>query len=474
VLKPLPGSRSFDKPKETMTTLRVPTLRLLFASAVVAASSLALPAASADDVDHRAARGPSAGKSTPKVQLCHGKRATIVGTRGDDVLVGTNGPDVIVGRAGEDRIIAKGGNDWICGKSGYDSLYPGGGADHVEGGQDGDRTHYSAGDDVIDGGLGWSDTLDYGSSPSHIHVDVGERVATVGAAEHDRFEGLEDFLLTRFADRFDAAGADASAYGQRGDDVLVGGPGNDYFDGGPGDDRIDGGRGFDNLKGGTGVDQLIDLHGSGFYVDGMPKHRDRGGLIRTGARTDEFIIYPGKRTIDTGDGDDSLTLRGGMAGSTILTGAGDDSVLFRAPYRSGPMTLRTQDGDDKVACTAIACGGGSDIHGGPGVNSIELWVLTPAVTAVLGPIGSLAIQSDTERTMSLFDFVNITTGDGADHITGSDAANTIVTQGGDDNISALAGDDLVAAGSEDDTADGGDGDDRCYEVESPTNCETTG
>jgi Ca2+-binding RTX toxin-like protein len=460
--------------KEAMTTSKISAL-FLSAAAVLVASAFPGSAAAADRGEHSATAVPAVAKSGYKLpQLCHGKRATIVGTRRDDVLVGTNGPDVIVGRGGKDRIMAKGGDDWICGKAGYDSIYPGGGADHVEGGQGGDQTHYSPGDDVIDGGLGWADSLDYAGAPSGMHVDIARGLVTLGSAEHDRFEGLEYFVLTRFADRFDAGTADADVYAAQGDDVMVGGPGNDYFDGGPGDDRIEGGRGFDNLKGGTGIDRLIDLHGSGFYVDGMPKQRDRGGVIRTGAGAGDFIVYPGKRTIDSGDGDDSLTLRGGMAGSTILTGAGDDTVLFRAPYRSGPMTLRLQDGDDSVACTAIACGGGSEIHGGPGANSIELWDLTPAVTAVLGAAGSLVIHGETERSMSLFDFVDITTGDGADDITGSDDSNTILTQDGDDTVEALGGDDLVGAGGGNDTADGGDGDDSCFEVESPANCETTG
>lgn len=46
---------------------------------------------------------------------CFGKRATIVGTPGDDRLVGTGGRDVIVGRGGDDVILGRGGRDRICG-----------------------------------------------------------------------------------------------------------------------------------------------------------------------------------------------------------------------------------------------------------------------------------------------------------------------------------------------------------------------
>jgi Ca2+-binding RTX toxin-like protein len=410
----------------------------------------------------------------PKAPLCQGHRATIVGTHRDDRLVGTRGPDVIVGLGGDDRIFAKGGGDWICGSAGYDRISPGGGDDHVEGGHGGDTVYYSAGDDVIDGGLSRVDAVNYNVAPSGAQVDVRKGVAVFSGGERDQIDGLEYYALTRHADLFDAGGDGAGVYADRGDDVLAGGPGSDYLDGGPGDDRVDGGLGSDNLKGGTGLDRLTDLRGRSYIWDGMPKRRDRGGVIRSGPLRDELFIYPGRHKIDTGAGDDMLTLRGGLAGSAVATGPGDDVALFRDPYRSGPMTLRMQDGDDTFACTGIACGGGSTVYGGPGANVVDLWEAIPAVTAVLGPVGSLVIHGDPDRAVSLFDFVDITTGDGADVITGTDGPNTIITRGGDDTTDALGGDDLVNAEGGTDAADGGDGDDQCYGVETPTNCETTG
>lgn len=60
---------------------------------------------------------------------CEGRRATIVGTTGDDVITGTDGNDVIVGRDGDDRIDGGGGGDVICGGDGDDTLAGGSGAD---------------------------------------------------------------------------------------------------------------------------------------------------------------------------------------------------------------------------------------------------------------------------------------------------------------------------------------------------------
>nr|MBA2599846.1 hypothetical protein [Actinomycetota bacterium] len=64
---------------------------------------------------------------------CFGRRATIVGTDGSDVISGTRHADVIVGRGGGDRIEGNGGDDRICGGSGGDSLDGGGGRDSIMG-----------------------------------------------------------------------------------------------------------------------------------------------------------------------------------------------------------------------------------------------------------------------------------------------------------------------------------------------------
>lgn len=49
---------------------------------------------------------------------CFGQRATLVGTRGDDVIVGTPRRDVIVARAGNDVARSLAGADVVCGGPG--------------------------------------------------------------------------------------------------------------------------------------------------------------------------------------------------------------------------------------------------------------------------------------------------------------------------------------------------------------------
>ena len=209
--------------------------RSLVAAAVIGltAGAVSTPPAVAD-VSHSI----RAADSAAKVQLCHGKRATIVGTPRKERIIGTSRRDVIVALDGNDRIFGKGGNDWICGRGGNDRIYPGGGSDHVEGGQDNDVVRYSTGDDIIDGG-GSPDTLDYAHAPSAVRIDGRQRTAAFGRSERDRYQGFENYGLTKFDDTFRAGGAGANVYADNGADDLVGGRSQDIFNGGPGDDRLD-------------------------------------------------------------------------------------------------------------------------------------------------------------------------------------------------------------------------------------------
>ncbi|MGH8566786.1 MAG: choice-of-anchor Q domain-containing protein [Gammaproteobacteria bacterium] len=94
-------------------------------------------------------------------QRCFGKRPTICGTEGPDLLRGTRRRDVIVGRRGNDTIRGLGGNDLICGGQGKDGLRGGKGNDMLRGDVGKDRLLGGRGDDRLNGGLG-RDTCDGG------------------------------------------------------------------------------------------------------------------------------------------------------------------------------------------------------------------------------------------------------------------------------------------------------------------------
>ncbi len=90
----------------------------------------------------------------PEVATCAGRRATIVGTAGNDTIRGTAGNDVIVGLGGNDVISGLGGRDIICGMAGNDRIYGGRGHDRIDGGAGVDRLWGGSGRDKILGGAG--------------------------------------------------------------------------------------------------------------------------------------------------------------------------------------------------------------------------------------------------------------------------------------------------------------------------------
>ncbi|MBM3676899.1 MAG: hypothetical protein FJW96_03305 [Actinobacteria bacterium] len=116
-----------------------------------------------------------------------GRRCTIAGTQGHDVLVGTPGPDVICGLAGNDVIRGLGGDDVLAGGPGNDVLNGGDGADIIDGGTGddiikgeagGDRLLGKAGNDQILGGTG-GDTIEGGPGDDSAVVDELDKLASI-------------------------------------------------------------------------------------------------------------------------------------------------------------------------------------------------------------------------------------------------------------------------------------------------------
>jgi Ca2+-binding RTX toxin-like protein len=118
--------------------------------------------------------------ATPK---CFGKRATLVGTQGNNTIRGTRRADVIVAKGGNDRINGRGGNDRICGGGGADTMNGAAGGDRVSGGSGADLLIGGSGNDILRGHGGMDvlrggdggDALDGGDA-----VDVCTQDAGVG------------------------------------------------------------------------------------------------------------------------------------------------------------------------------------------------------------------------------------------------------------------------------------------------------
>jgi|GEM_PF-655477 len=150
----------------------------------------------------------SDGKRTPSVAQaaavsCGGRKATIIGTDGDDYLEGTSGTDVIHGLSGDDVIESYEGDDVICGGRGDDSPTLGDDLRGLFGGPGHDRIHGGKGSDLIGGG----------NSPSAQFEDGTGSDVMMGGMGHDTIcdEGCIRQAVAR----------------DQGDDRLIGGPGVD-------------------------------------------------------------------------------------------------------------------------------------------------------------------------------------------------------------------------------------------------------
>src|SRR4051812_33222575 len=114
---------------------------------------------------------------------CRGHRATIVGTRRNDVITGTKRRDVIVAKGGNDKIKARGGRDIVCAGPGDDRVDGGGGGDVLDGGGGADDLTGRSGADRLYGG-GGSDVLDGGSGLDAILGGGGKDTGRGGGVPH--------------------------------------------------------------------------------------------------------------------------------------------------------------------------------------------------------------------------------------------------------------------------------------------------
>jgi trimeric autotransporter adhesin len=134
----------------------------------------------------------------------NGRRCTITGTQGADVLVGTSRADVICGLGGNDRIVGRGGNDVLSGGPGNDVVIGGDGRDVLLGG---------LGKDVLQGGRG-DDRLEGGAGSDQLYGGIGHDTLLGGAAA-DRL-----FARDRARDVVDGGAGTDTAYVDRIDRIV--------------------------------------------------------------------------------------------------------------------------------------------------------------------------------------------------------------------------------------------------------------
>ena len=311
---------------------------------------------------------------------CGDKKATILGTPGNDRIVGRRGNDVIYGDGGNDRILGgASGNDRICG---------GPGDDRVEGGKGNDLLYGNGGDDRVEGGRGSDKAISGGRGRDRLSGGRGNDVANGGAGADHVDGGLGD---------------DRVSGGAGGRDRVVGGHGSDTAMGGAGSrDVVRGDLGRDRLDGGAGGRDIVSYADASRSVTvdlprGVAKGDGRDRLRRfeqvIGSPFSDGPATPGVSRRRSADGSRVLVVRGSVGADriavTLSRGAYvvSSSAGFLASAVHGCrwsggtkarcargvdiVTIAAEEGDDVVAVRRVPPGVRVRIAGGPGADSLR-------------------------------------------------------------------------------------------------------
>ena len=143
----------------------------------------------------------------------------VFGSRFADTLRGNDAANMLFGGAGNDNLQGLGGDDY---------LLP------------------DLGDDVVDGGEGAFDVVDFFFSPTGVNASL--TMSASSGEGTDTIAGVEGVFGSNFDDILEGSAARDIVVGGIGDDLLRGQAGNDDLDGGPDTDFADGGPGTDSCK----------------------------------------------------------------------------------------------------------------------------------------------------------------------------------------------------------------------------------
>jgi Ca2+-binding RTX toxin-like protein len=378
--------------------------------------------------------GIGAGEEEEEDPRCRGRRATIVGTAGADVLHGTPSRDVIWGGEGDDELFGSLGNDLVCGGPGDDLVHGGRGNDAVDGGPGVDRVIGDLGDDKVLGGPGEADEVAGSLGIDTLNGGPGDFDLVHGDYGYDRMDGgpgkgdIASFATSVAGGRgagvwvslrkhrargdghdrlFRLESIEGSAFGDR----LVGNGRANVIDGGPGNDKLRGGGGADELNGGQGRDRCQGAKGrttscgreappgASAYVEFDATRGGGGGLEVVG-----------------GGGRDEIVVALDPAGETFAVSAAGELA-------TGPRCERPEGVPTQAVCQAE----------GP-----ARWLM-----ADLGP-GNDSLQ--VEGSLAAAQNVRIAGGPGNDTIRGGPEDDLIESGRGSDRLYGGAGSDGLVGG----------------------------
>jgi len=379
--------------------------------------------------------GTGAGEEeeTPR---CHGRRATIAGTDGPDVLHGTPSRDVIWGGGGDDEIFGSLGNDLLCGGPGDDLIHGGRGNDVVDGGPGTDRVIGDLGDDKVVGGPGEADEVAGSLGIDTLNGGPGNYDLVHGDYGYDRMDGgpgkgdIASFATDPGAGRRGGGGVWVSLrkHRARGDghdrlfrfdsiegsafaDTLIGNGRANVIDGGPGNDKLRGGGGADELNGGQGTDRCSGAKGHAVSCGKEPPPKGSAYVELDGTR-------------------------GGGGGLEVLGGPGRDQIAVSFDAASESFSVS--------AAERVAVGAGCSRPAGVTTEAVceadgpARWLM-----ADLGP-GNDSLQ--VEGSLEAVENVRLAGGPGNDTIRGGPEPDLIESGPGSDHLYGGAGADGLIGG----------------------------
>jgi Ca2+-binding RTX toxin-like protein len=349
----------------------------------------------------------------------------------------------------------------------------------------------TAGDDVVDGGLGTVNGTVYGYAGN-------DRL--VGGTGQDRLDGGSgDDLL-------EGGNGNDSIWGGAGADTMNGGNGNDtlYPDG---DISVDGGAGDDlfifqaatvvggSLIGGSGTDTL-DFRGATFdstsgsaTFTGFEKITASSSL--TGTAGNDVLDLSSITSLDPTFGDPIyLTIHGGN-GNDIITGGAENDQLYGdlgadilnggagndAIFSNADISIDGGDGNDYVFFRAgtllrgsFAGGAGTDylvfdgatFDANTGSISFAGFEGVVDYNGLVGTAGNDVLDLRSITGLAGLNFLNIRAGAGADTIFGGDEWDRIIAEDGNDILDGGNGNDIIYGGAGYDIIKGGAGNDYLF------------
>ena len=403
---------------------------------------------------------------------------SVTGGSGDDSISGTAGKDVLTGGGGDDALDGLKGVSQLDGGAGFDTvsldlssaslaiIYDGVAAETTTGVTlaDGSTIKNAEGLGELDTGSGndiltvtieqGDFTWQAGSGNNRLVADYSGGSAALSAY----VSGTSYYLSSTGATSYGVASV-AITGGSAGDS-LTGTAGNDTLNGGGGDDTLDGLTGISQIDGGAGTDTVsLDLSAAtaGIAYDAIAAMTTTGIVLADGStvRNAEHLAE-----LDTGSGNDTLTISKAQGGVIWQAGEGDGDRLvadysaetagFDAYYNNDyyyltdtgaiaydveSVSITGGSGGDDITGTAggdmLNGGGGNDtldgkagisqIDGGAGSDTVSLDLSQAAVNIVYDAAAAAAVAG-------------ITLGDGSS-VKNTEHIGELDTGSGDDTLS---------------------------------------